>query len=366
MKARFHFFNLAALLFCIPMLATAQITVTANDLLGLRGKAQVYEEDQSGSITVNVGAAGANQTWDFRNVPLSTEKRTHQFLAPSGTPFAAQFPLANLAQRIILDGDLSENYLYLQITSGNFRLLGAGVVAPDTSLTSDFGNDAITPLPMQFNRSWSTLQTDTIGDFASFAVINIVKASNVVDAWGTVRLPGGDYGCLRLRSANAIITKTYLGGQLFLTDSSSNLSYSWISKNDFVVAEITSQDEETNLNFTDAASFGRLVSTTTGVAERDASIMPAMFTLEQNYPNPFNPATQIAFQLQSSGLVEMTIYNLLGEKVRTLLSAPMSAGSHTVTWNGRDEQGNSLASGIYLYRLKVGGVEQMKRMALVK
>lgn len=365
MKSRFNF--TVAMLVLLPLLASAQITITPNDLSGLAGKTQIYEEDVSGSLMVNVGSAGANQVWDFSNLVLEAESRTQQFIAPQGTPFAPRFPQANLALKLNNNGDPSVAYLYVQIANADFRMLGSGVVGPDTSLASNFGNDAMTPLPLQMNRTWNSVQKDTLGLLEEFAFVTDFKSANQVDAWGTVRLPNGDYDCLRIRSNNTTVTKTYFTGELFMTDSSSSISYSWISKNDFIVTTITSQDGETNPNFTDAAEFERLVSSSTGVAERDNnSTMPSGFTLEQNFPNPFNPETQIAFQLHRDGFVELKVYTLLGKEVRTLISAPMSAGSHRVEWNGRDEHGNSLASGIYLYRLKAGGVAQMKRMALVR
>ncbi len=80
MKSRFNF--TVAMLVLLPLLASAQITITATDLAGLAGKTQIYEEDVSGSLRVNVGSAGANQVWDFRNAVLEAVGRSQQFIAP--------------------------------------------------------------------------------------------------------------------------------------------------------------------------------------------------------------------------------------------------------------------------------------------
>jgi len=90
------------------------------------------------------------------------------------------------------------------------------------------------------------------------------------------------------------------------------------------------------------------------------------FSLGSNYPNPFNPETDISFSLPERTRVSLFIYNILGEKVKTLVSGDMAAGTHTIHWNGRDEAGNSVASGIYFYRLKTESFDQTKKMVLMK
>ena len=78
--------------------------------------------------------------------------------------------------------------------------------------------------------------------------------------------------------------------------------------------------------------------------------------LEQNYPNPFNPETTIIFSVtQNSDFVTLDIYNIKGQKIRSLLSDQISAGQHSVVWNGMDDSGKSVSSGIYMYQLKVDG-----------
>ncbi len=90
------------------------------------------------------------------------------------------------------------------------------------------------------------------------------------------------------------------------------------------------------------------------------------YHLEQNYPNPFNPETEIAFSIPVSGKVVLEIYNLMGQKVRTLISQRLNSGSHVVTWNGRDDQGRLLGSGTYIYRLKAGAYTATKKMVFLQ
>jgi hypothetical protein len=104
---------------------------------------------------------------------------------------------------------------------------------------------------------------------------------------------------------------------------------------------------------------------TTGV-EADTKTIPGIFQLHQNYPNPFNPSTSIRYQLAANNKVELTIYNTLGQKVRTLVNNYQSAGKQTVIWDGRNEKGKAVSSGIYFYRLKAGDFICSKKMLLVR
>jgi hypothetical protein len=100
--------------------------------------------------------------------------------------------------------------------------------------------------------------------------------------------------------------------------------------------------------------------------EGDVSQRPPDFELRQNYPNPFNPQTRIEYKLAKRGHVTLRIYNILGGKVKTFLDQYQPAGSHTVNWDGKDDGGESVSSGIYLYRLEVDGLSQARRMLLLK
>lgn len=99
---------------------------------------------------------------------------------------------------------------------------------------------------------------------------------------------------------------------------------------------------------------------------------PVAFELGQNYPNPFNPSTTIKFTLPSPGDGGITlpttlrIYNVLGEVVRTLVDEPMVPGVHHEVWDGKNDQGNKVASGIYFYRLRAGDFQHTRKMVLMK
>lgn len=96
------------------------------------------------------------------------------------------------------------------------------------------------------------------------------------------------------------------------------------------------------------------------------TVIPSNFELKQNYPNPFNPATTIAYQLPGNTHVVLKIYNFAGQEVKSLVNGRQSAGSQEVVWDGIDDKGNQVASGIYMYRLRAGNYMQTKKMTLLK
>ena len=94
--------------------------------------------------------------------------------------------------------------------------------------------------------------------------------------------------------------------------------------------------------------------------------LPEKPALNQNYPNPFNPSTEIGFDLPKSSFVSLDIYDVLGRKVTTLINEHLAAGSKRVQWDGRDNAGAEVASGVYFYRLRTGDQVEVKKMVLLK
>jgi hypothetical protein len=109
----------------------------------------------------------------------------------------------------------------------------------------------------------------------------------------------------------------------------------------------------------DASSF-------TGVDDETGDEPIRRFSLRQNYPNPFNPTTNIEFVLSKSGQVKLEIFNILGEKIRTLVDQRLKAGHKLVDWDGKDGSGEEVASGVYFYRLQTENFTQTKKMVLIR
>ncbi len=108
------------------------------------------------------------------------------------------------------------------------------------------------------------------------------------------------------------------------------------------------------------------VCVTVVVVSSKSESLPKAFSLSQNYPNPFNPETVIKYTLPEDCHVELILYNILGQKVKTLVNQHQSAGYKMVHWNGRDDEGNEIASGLYFYRIETPKYSETKKMVLLR
>lgn len=94
--------------------------------------------------------------------------------------------------------------------------------------------------------------------------------------------------------------------------------------------------------------------------------LPEQYALEQNYPNPFNPETRISYSLTLDTKVELVIYNVLGQRIRTLVEEVQTSGYKSIVWNGKDDNGEKVSSGIYFYKLKTEDFSESKKMVLLR
>ena len=99
---------------------------------------------------------------------------------------------------------------------------------------------------------------------------------------------------------------------------------------------------------------------------KDKESVPADYKLYQNYPNPFNPSTHVRFSVPDDEYVTIKIYDIIGNEVTTLYSAPARPGTYDLNWNGRNADGEMVSSGTYLYRIIAGEFVQSKKMILLK
>ena len=130
------------------------------------------------------------------------------------------------------------------------------------------------------------------------------------------------------------------------------------SEND--VANISIQ----NINI--AGLDGSLINYITENNSSEFKVLPNEFILHQNFPNPFNPSTEIRFDLPNESFVSLTIHNLIGQKIRTLNSKNMSPGFHSMIWNGTDDLGTPVSSGMYFYSINAKEFKSTKKMLFLK
>jgi len=219
------------------------------------------------------------------------------------------------------------------------------------------------------------------------AAFNYVDTANTLDPG--VGLPGSDWDyfsivaspgqtitpLVQTKSFKSVSTLNHVQVSLFrknafssaLTSASSTsgtdvtFSYSVAVADTYYVQVTNTTPSEAGPN----ARYKLSIGSPTGVLENVTSL-PTVFALDQNYPNPFNPSTTIRFALPKDAQVSLKIYDVIGREVRTLVNERVSAGYQQVIWDGRNEFGAQVASGMYIYRITAGDFISTKKMMMLK
>jgi hypothetical protein len=129
--------------------------------------------------------------------------------------------------------------------------------------------------------------------------------------------------------------------------------------------------DQTNYYRLAAVDHAENMSEYTGVVEAtilsvDSDLIPTVFALHQNYPNPFNPITTLRYDLPENSYVNVTVYDMLGREIRTLVNTTQDAGFKSVLWNATNDYGKPVSAGVYLYKIQAGEFVQTKKMVLLK
>ena len=362
---QFYYTGILLIIFFIGSV-NGQITINSNEWPNTFGTQWTYffTEDTLGiGIPVTLGTTGGPQTWTFSEgmFPVG-DIQTATVVDPTTTPYTSTFPTADHAwQTVWQSGGIQFiNYSYLQLTSVAFLSLGyASTDGSFTILEDNVPDDLILEFPATLGTSWTSNYTVTTTPFPGSTQFDSTSRSTMIDAWGTVQLPTGSFNCLRVRDDEISYYQFYVGGMLISSDTITSYTYSWITEQEGWLAEVISLEDEPNPNFSLAEGV-TFRTASSGLEDKQSSLIEDL-VLYQNYPNPFNPSTSIEYSLSKSTDLEITIYNLLGEKIQVLFSGRQEAGNHSVEFSGKD-----LPSGIYLYLLKSGDFEAYKKCILLK
>ena len=172
-----------------------------------------------------------------------------------------------------------------------------------------------------------------------------------------VQISGGGAGSFTGSDVEvAVLNFTVLG-----TSGDSPLAFDQGTNKTFLTTTGLHDMTSASLTFVDGS-----FTVVTDVELAENTTLPENFELAQNYPNPFNPTTIISYDLSTVSDVELTIHNELGQVLRTLVRERQPAGAYQIEWNGEDNSGQQVASGVYLYRLKAGSYVQTRKMVLLR
>lgn len=203
----------------------------------------------------------------------------------------------------------------------------------------------------------------------------IIRSMNNGEDWSVVHYSESPIRLLRFNADDTIYavehapsnqTGRYSGGIVVSHDNGAT----WIAMNDgLLFTDVRALTFDGGMHLfagTDGGGVFRTVVPITSI-DRASELLPSSFELEQNYPNPFNPATTIQYGLPQASRVNLRVYNLLGQQVKTLVDHEVKqAGYHAAIWDGRNGAGNIVASGVYLVRMQAGDFVRTRKMVWVQ
>ncbi len=350
--------------------AVAQNPITAADVSQkLAVGNTVVNISDTMMVSANIGAPG-HSSWDFSGLLSHTAITLKSVaLATVPTDLLSQFPGATHALKTSLAGSFSgvpgtiSGDLYFFVTLGANLLnpgnMGAGTITipplnalPGQLQISNSPPDTTYALPSTLGTKWgstySATTAVTVGGYPFSSSTKNHALSYVVDAYGTMTMPGGgQFEALRIRKEDNASGKSV--GYIFLTKSGASvqLSASDPAAPDSGVIGI----ERKSVTWT--GPFTTDVRTSPGT--------PAEFLLMQNYPNPFNPSTIIEYRVGTTSHVLLKVYDVLGREVTQLVDDVQQPGIHSVQFSAAH-----LAGGVYYYTLRTGTFVQTRAMVLVK
>jgi hypothetical protein len=314
-----------------------------------------WTKNSKNDATVALGSPGGPNTWNFTSQPMGTEN-CHSVIVPkASTPYPDSFPNANLVYSSLEDGDTT--YLYMELTSSYLSTLGLC----DTEIVMQyFPYDSI-PLPVHYEDSHNYHYGYEMVD-GDITVKTEWYGHSTVDAYGTVTIPYGTFPCLRECSFDTCAMTTFYLGTPIYGDTITHISYKFVAENYGGVVCIFSHADETNPNYTDAEILERITNFSVGIEE--------FTTIHKNtfscYPNPFSDCVEMNYALTNPSHVELTIYDSSGRLVKTLLDQHQQLGNYSIQWSGKNEAGNPLPNGVYLYRLKIDNTVSTGKVLLIK
>ena len=355
MKYALLFFTLSLIFFFGALPLAGQVTITSGDMPQTVGQ-QFTTMSSEGLTAVDIGSAGANQTWDLRGIEATVEASV-EIVNHAGTPNPSWFPSANLILKTTVND--GSTYEFHELTSGYLKALGMAWDNPDTTYMTPWTNEPPQYIfPMQYENEWMTMlyweQTiDTV-------TMTLRDTSWIeIDGWGTVILDDvGSISCLRLK-AHHHLTMTIMDLPMF---DDWTWSYWWMAPNYIYVAHMESMDDDEHVTMAVFARVGSGAET-----EPVIEILPVAFQLNSAYPNPFNPETTIPYSVHQLTDIRLTIYNALGQEVQTLVNGRALPGDYTARWNGQDSFGRQVGAGIYYCRLEGSqGNASSQKLVLIK
>ncbi len=346
--------------------AQAQITIPTNTFNPAPGTVLQTCTDalpDSALFDSCTAGSGGPKTWDFSGKPFSSNYYVTVVSAAS-TPGIDSFPGANFVVRAIVSNDTS--WSVDRSLPAQFSKAGSVNHSPSGTtyvVYQDANPEIVFPLAMGnhwvSNRRWTEY-------FNGFHNVVYDSATYMVDAWGTAKYKTKSVSCLRVVSHEHEVYQTFSAGDTLIYSYVADVySVGFVDAGFNILVSVTHQTQVGSSVYSAVAS-GTFAGSPTDVKEDNRGELPSKFSLDQNYPNPFNPRTEIRLSLPHASHVRLAVYNVAGQEVKLLIDRPLSAGSYTADWDGTNQRGGQVASGVYFYRMEAAGTVDTKKMVFLK
>lgn len=305
------------------------------------------------------GESGINRVWNFSYINILPGTPFEEvYLVPFLTPYASQFPNANLASK---NNNPNSDYHYYQNTTEDWNMIGYA--------TTGFMKWFTTPscrfhYPVSYGTQFNS--TYHAYNYSGQATIYTTgfKTFNV-DGHGTIILPTVTYNnVMRVKVIDESYDTIKVGGVVTSTKHTIITNYWWFTMGyKFPVFDLGFVESNVMNGFKFASVPLKNVPV---YINQISSKIPANCDLFQNYPNPFNPTTNIKFQITSSGFVTFKVYDILSKEIATLVNEILQAGTYEIQFSINRFTGNQISSGVYLYRLETDNFSLTKKMLIIK
>lgn len=353
------------LLLFITASSLAQISINSSDISNQYTVGNTYSIKSDTTVTqVDIGQLGAT-SWNFGSfTPTLGLDFESTVVDPNSTPYIGTYPGANICVHSVVNfgPGMGENYTYHSL-NGSFEYHGnvsvgefaPGITSVTTTTLNPLENTANFPFTynsmLDYSGTW-TMVTEIQG-FPTVTQMMTVVSNTIVDAYGSMTLPGG-------RMVNALRLKqdriTILQGPFPIYSRSISYTFLAADGSQVSVSADTTQPETGTINVNGVSWSDRATSDV-----RIGETIPSDYNLSQNFPNPFNPSTSIEYSIPEQSFVELKVFDILGNEVATLVNEERSAGTYRSEFSAAD-----LPSGLYFARITAGNFTNVVKMTLLK
>jgi len=199
---------------------------------------------------------------------------------------------------------------------------------------------------------------------AHATIHNITIGNTFISPLGTTVMAGDSVRWIWDGGINHTIAADFSSPKQWNSGSSSDVDFEFVLQ--FTISDGPGPFPYRCLNHPTIMIDTIFVTVATDINDELPQELPNSYSISQNYPNPFNLSTAIRYTLPTRSQVTISIYNVMGQKVNTIVEGSKSVGSHIVFWDGTDKTGKVVSSGVYFYRIHAGDFVESKRMMLIK